>query len=111
MSSIARSDEALQMMAWDQFVKHGRPREVNVVSAHAHHLCFVAHRIRRIGDLNRLAAQKERADELAFGSHHLHSPRIARELRNRNKIVIVHELDRFKRKLSDQLRLFARLDV
>src|SRR2546422_10082757 len=52
VSSIARSYEALQMMAWDQFVKHGRPREVNVVSAHAHHLCFVAHRIRRIGDLN-----------------------------------------------------------
>src|SRR6266545_5350103 len=71
---VARSHKALQVMAWNQFVMHGRAREMRVVAAHAHHLLLVRHSVGGIGNLDHFPAQEEGADKLAFGRHHLHPP-------------------------------------
>src|SRR5262249_33528735 len=47
---VARGHKALQVMARNQFVMHGRAREVRVVAAHAHHLLLVRHRDGGIGN-------------------------------------------------------------
>ena len=70
----ARLGERLEVMAGDQLVLHGRPREVAVVAAQAHLLLRVLHRARREGDDQDLAAEEERVDLLPLGRHHLHAP-------------------------------------
>src|SRR5215510_6499596 len=96
---VARSHKALQVMARDQFVMHGRAREVGVVATHAHHLLLVRHRVGWIGYLDHLAAQEERADQLSFGRHHLHPPRLASQWRHRDQIVLLDEVNRLIRQV------------
>src|SRR5437588_230157 len=108
---VTRSHETLQMVARNQLVKNSGPREVYVVAAHAHHLLFVRHRVCRKRHQDGFAAEKERADQLSLRSHHLHAPGVTRELRHRDQIVIVYELDRFQRQIANHLRLLTGLDV
>ena len=101
----------LQVMARDQLVMRHGMREMRVVAAHAHHFLLVRHGRGRVGNEDRLAAEKERADELALGRHHLHPPRIAGQRRDGNEFVLLDILDRLARLVADQLGLFAGLDI
>src|SRR5260370_23519228 len=60
---VARGHEALQVMTRDKLVKDRSAREVNIVAAHAHHLLFVRHRVRRKRNQNRFATEKERTPQ------------------------------------------------
>jgi hypothetical protein len=108
---MTRGHEALKVMARDKFVMNCGAREVDVVAAHAHHFLFVGHRVGGEGNLNDFAAEKERADQLAFGSHHLHAPALTREFGHGDEVVVFDELDRFEGEVANHFRLFAGLDV
>src|SRR5688572_23957472 len=99
------------MMARDQFVMDRRTREVTVVTAHAHHLLFVGHRVGGERHLDHFAAKEKRADELSLGRHHLHAPAFACEIRDGDEVVVFDELDRFEGEFANHFRLFTGFDV
>src|SRR4029079_17495033 len=71
---ITSRNESLKMMPRVELVKNCCVGAMRIISTQAHQLFFLRHVRCRIGHENGLAAEEERCNTLALGTHHLHSP-------------------------------------
>lgn len=77
----------LKVVAWNELVMDCGSRECGVVAAHTHQFILVAHAVSWVRDDNLFAAEEERIDFLACGSHHGRLPIVLGDIWDSYEVV------------------------